>query len=211
VIGVIIADMVVHDQFKRVQKWPFLLRLAVQLALVAIAAVTQFIGPIRSGLNSGMNTVNVTHHTQITFADVIFVTCFLVVVESSTICQFVFGNVVMRMLGKLSAGLFLLAPAITFTVVPDLALSMHRSNSSSSAILGVSWAVLFLACFGLAIVFHLAVEIPSKLAGEYFAEFVSNWGRADSTTEAIRDANLKAKSALRAPVVAPAKLKPTRS
>jgi hypothetical protein len=209
---VAIADMVVHDQFKRIQKWPFLLRLSVQLALVAIACVTQWIGPIRDNINYGMNVVNVLHHTQIQFADVIFVTCFLLVVESSTICQFVFGNVVMRLLGKLTAGLFLLAPIMTFTVVPDLALSMHRSNSSSSAILGVSWAVLFLACFGLAIVFHFAVELPSKLAGEYFADFVTNWGHADSTTEAIRDANRKAKSALKAPVEAPAKLrKATRS
>ena len=179
--------MAAHDQFAKFQKWPFPIRVAVQIAILALGCVIEWVAPIRDHLNSGMATVNVLNHTQIQFADVIFVTCLLLIVETSPILQFVFGNIVMRLFGKLTAGIFLLAPAITFTVVPDLALSMSRSGSSGSAILGVSWVVLFLACFGLAIVFHFAVELPSKFAGEYFADFCMNWGREDETSEAIKE------------------------
>lgn len=199
--------MAAHGQFARIHKFPFLVKLALTIAIIAFGCAIEFIGPIRTNLNSALATVNVTDHTEIQFADIIFVACFLLAVEISQPLQWILGNVVMRLLGKLSAGLVLLAPSITFTVVPDLALSMSRSGSNGSAILGVTWVVLFLACFGLAIVFHFLVELPSKLAGEYFADFCMNWGRTDSTRAAIKEANAKAKSAIKAPVNAAGKLK----
>ena len=193
--------MAVHGQFRKMQKMNIGIRLALQLGLMTLGLVLQWINPVRNGLNNGMATVNVTGHTEITFADCILCFCTLFVVETSTWCQAVLGNIVMRMLGKLTTGLVLLSPAMVFTVVCDLALSMSNSNSGPSAILGVSWAVLFLACFGLAIVFHFLVELPSSLAGEYFADFVMDWGRADGTSAAIKEANKKARSDVKAPAI----------
>ena len=180
VLGVVICDMAVHGQFAKIQRWPFLLRLSLQLALAALGCAVEIVPVIRNNLNSGMATISIHGLAEyVNFSSCLCVALLLIVVETSTICQFIFGNVVMRLLGKLAAGIFILAPAITFTIVPDLALSMSNSGSGSSAILGVSWVVLFLTCFGLAIVFYFLVELPSKIAGEYFAEFCANWGRDD--------------------------------
>lgn len=155
--------MHVHGQFARVQKWPIYSRFVVWAILAGIACVTQFINPVRNNLNSGLATINVTNHPELTFADSIFVTCFLVGIETSIVAQHILGNVVMRLLGKLAAGIYLLSGVLTFTLVPNLALSMSNAGSAGSAILGVSWVVLFAASLGLAIPFHFFIELPSKV------------------------------------------------
>jgi peptidoglycan/LPS O-acetylase OafA/YrhL len=108
----------------------------------------------------------------------ILATCLFFVFETSAVLQVVFGNIVMRLLGKLAPGIYLLAPAITYTVVPTLGISLRNNGSSGSAVLGVTWVVCFAICVVAAIPFHFLVELPSKLAGEYFADFVEKWGRS---------------------------------
>lgn len=151
--------------------------MSLQIVVIVVAFVIQWVNPIRDHLNSDLATINVTSHGEITISDSILAVAILFVVETSPVLQFVFGNVVMKLLGRLSAGIYLLAPAITFTIVPDLALSLHNGGSKPNSILGITWVVLFFACFGLAIVFHFVVELPSKWAGEYFAYFIENWGK----------------------------------
>lgn len=207
-MGVVICDMAVHGVFERIQKWPFLLRLALQLTLVAIALVFQWINVIRDNVNSGMGTISVAGLNEVTFCDFIFVTCGLLVAETSTWTQFVFGNWVVRnTVGKLSAGMVLISPIILYTVIPHLAHSMDNSGAVGSSSLGVCWLVLFLATLGLSIIFYFIVEWPSKFAAEWFGNYCTNWGRSDEEEAARKAMNAKANEGVKAPNSAPARLK----
>ncbi|WAQ85581.1 hypothetical protein PtA15_6A209 [Puccinia triticina] len=98
-------------------------------------------------------------------------------VPTSEIGQLILSNIVFRVLGKLSAGIYLLAPAIVFTIVPTMALRLHDAQTSSAAgVLGISWCLLVAACFGFAIPFYLLVECPSKLLGELVVNNIEKLG-----------------------------------
>jgi hypothetical protein len=173
-----------HGHLHRIRsKWPAYQRLSLHAVLITIACITQFVPVIRNNINYGMSVINVQNHPELTFADSIFAFCWLFSIETSGIAQTVLGNVVMRNLGKLAAGIYLLAPAITFTVVPNLALSLHANGHSASSVLGTSWVVLFTVTVALAIPFHFFVELPSKLLGEMFSEMLEG---ADGSTKTVR-------------------------
>ncbi|GAA5932242.1 hypothetical protein JCM3775_001170 [Rhodotorula graminis] len=176
VLGLVIADMHAHGHLHRIRtKWATWKRLTLHAVLIAVALVTQWVPVLRDNINSGLHTINVTDHPEITFCDALFAACWLLCIETSGVAQTVFGNVVMRSLGKLAPGMVLLAPAITFTIVPDIALSMSNNGSSASAILGTTWVALFGIVFALSIAFHFVVELPSKMIGEVFVEALENW------------------------------------
>lgn len=173
-----------HGHLHRIRtKWPMYQRVALQAILIIVALVFQWVPVIRDNVNYGMSVINVQDHPELTFCDAIFCVCWLFVIETSGVAQVVFGNVVFRNLGKLSAGVYLLAPAITFTIVPNLALSMHNNGSSASSVLGLSWLVLFVVACACAIAFHFAVELPSKVMGEVVAELLEG---ADGSTKLIK-------------------------
>lgn len=182
--GLFIADMAAHGQTARIRKWPVTRRVLLWLVLTGVALVTQWVNPIRDGLDKGLAKINVTHHTEIAFTDCIFAIALLFIVETSEVAQMIFGNVFMRTVGRLSPGIYLLASPVVFTAVPDVALSMHNSGSNASAILGVSWALMFAVVVVCAVPFHFFVECPSKLAGEYAADFFERWGAVKETTKA---------------------------
>ncbi|KAK4702093.1 hypothetical protein P7C70_g4132, partial [Phenoliferia sp. Uapishka_3] len=182
IIGLLIADMHAHGHLHRIRtKWPMYQRLTLHGVLIAVALVTQWVPVVRDNINKGLAVINVQDHPELTFCDAIFASCWLFTIETSGLAQTVFGNVVMRNLGKLSAGIYLLAPAITFTIVPNIALSLHNKGSSASSVLGISWVVLFFITIALAIAFHFVVELPSKMLGEVVAEILEgNAGRGRS-------------------------------
>lgn len=136
----------------------------------------QWVPVIRDNINSGMATINVQNHPELTFCSSIFAFGWLFAIETSGLAQNILGNIVMRTLGKFAAGIYLLAPAITFTIVPDVALSLHNNGSSASTVLGVSWLVLFIIVVALAIPFHFFVELPSKMLGEVVVEILETTG-----------------------------------
>lgn len=176
ILGLVIADMHAHGHLHRIRtKWAAWQRLTLHAVLIAVALVTQWVPVIRDNINSGLHTINVTDHPEITFCDALFTACWLFCIETSGIAQTVFGNVVMRTLGKLAPGMVLLAPAITFTIVPDIALSMSNNGASASTVLGTTWVALFGIVFALSIAFHFVVELPSKMIGEVFVEALENW------------------------------------
>lgn len=156
-------------------RWPAYLRISLHAVLIAIALVFQWVPVIRDNVNYGMQVINVTDHVDITFCDAIFVACWLFCIETSGFAQNVFGNVVMRTLGKLAPGMYLLAPAITYTIVPDIALNMHNNGASASSVLGSTWIAMFAIVVALSIAFHFLVELPSKMIGEVICEMFENW------------------------------------
>jgi len=81
----------------------------------------------------------------------------------------------MRTLGKLAPGMYLLAPAITYTIVPDIALNMSNNGASASSVLGSTWIAMFAIVVALSIAFHFLVELPSKMIGEVICEMFENW------------------------------------
>ncbi|GAA6038976.1 hypothetical protein JCM8097_000136 [Rhodosporidiobolus ruineniae] len=176
ILGLIIADMHAHGHLHRIRtKWPAWQRLSLHAVLIAIALVFQWVPVIRDNVNHGLSVINVTGHPELTFCDSIFAACWLFCIETSGLAQNILGNVVMRTLGKLAPGMVLLAPAITFTVVPDIALNMHNSGSSASAVLGTCWVAMFFITVALSIAFHFVVELPSKMMGEVVVELLENW------------------------------------
>jgi hypothetical protein len=170
------ADLAAHDQFARIRSWHIAKRMVLQWALVALALVTQWVPVIRDNVNYGLSVINVEDHPDIAFCDSIFVFCLVFLVETSTILQKGFGNVVIRNLGKLAPGIYLLAPSILYTIIPDVALSMHGSGLTSHSVLGVSWLVLFILCHALAVVFYILIEIPSHIAAEWWADAAMTGG-----------------------------------
>jgi hypothetical protein len=141
------------------------------MAMVVLALVTQWVPVIRDNVNYGLSVINVEAHAELTFCDSIFVFCLVFLVETSVTLQMVLGNIVVRNLGNLAPGIYLLAPSILYSIVPDVATSMNASTiTSSSSVLGVSWVVLFIVCHALALVFYFAVEIPSYVAAEWWAD-----------------------------------------
>ncbi|GAA5995213.1 uncharacterized protein JCM10292_004602 [Rhodotorula paludigena] len=176
ILGLVIADMHAHGHLHRIRtKWPAWKRLSLHAVLIVVALVFQWVPPLRDHVNDGLQTINVTDHPELTFCDALFAFCWLLCIETSGVAQTVFGNVVMRTLGKLAPGIVLLAPAITFTIVPDIALSMHNNGSSASSVLGTTWVALFGIVVALAIAFHFVVELPSKMMGEVIVELFENW------------------------------------
>ncbi|KDE09630.1 hypothetical protein MVLG_00037 [Microbotryum lychnidis-dioicae p1A1 Lamole] len=180
IIGLVFADMHAHGHLHRIRtKWSTTGRLALHVTLIAIACVTQFVPILRDNINKGMATINVQNHPELTFCDTVFATCWLFAIETSGLAQNILGNMVMRTFGKASAGMYLLAPAITYTIVPDLALNMHNNGSSASSVLGVSWLVLFIVTVILSVLFHFVVELPSKMFGEVVAELLEGEGESE--------------------------------
>ena len=178
IVGLVLTDISVHGHFSRMKKWPFMRILALQILLIAVACALMFINIVRDNLNRGLATINIGDHDEIQFTDLIFVTCFFLVFETSSILQVVFGNIVMRWLGRLAPGMYLICPAIVYTLVPTLGVSLSNNGLSGSGILGTTWVVTFAISIVAAIVFYFAVELPSKKAGEMFANFVKDWGRS---------------------------------
>ncbi|KWU46719.1 hypothetical protein RHOSPDRAFT_3080, partial [Rhodotorula sp. JG-1b] len=173
VLGLVIADMHAHGHLHTIRtKWALWQRLSLHAVLIAIALVFQWVPVLRDNVNSGMATINVTDHPELTFCDALFAVCWLFCIETSGLAQNILGNVVMRSLGKLAPGMVLLAPAITFTIVPDIALNMHNNGSSAQAVLGTCWIAMFAITVALSIAFHFFVELPSKMIGEVFAELM---------------------------------------
>lgn len=185
IIGLALSDIAAHGHFARVRKWPFMRTLAIHIVLLGIALVFQFVNPLRDNVNKGLAVINITNHDEIQICDVIFVTCIFLIFETSKIAQMVFGNIVMRMLGKLAPGMYLLCSPITFTAVPTLAVSLSNNGTSGSGILGVTWVVCFAISVVAAIPFHFLVELPSKLAGEYVVEFAEKWGRTEEEKDQL--------------------------
>lgn len=116
--------------------------------------------------------MNVQDHPELTFADSIFAFCIVFAVETSGVAQWFFGNVVMRNLGKLSAGMYLLAPSIVFAIIPPFAASLNKKGTSMANTLLYSWLVVLGSGMGLAVLFHFFVELPSKVMGEMVAEVI---------------------------------------
>lgn len=179
IIGLAFSDLAAHGHFARVRKWPFVRTMAIHIILLGIALAFQFVNPLRDNVNYGLSVINVSNHDEIQICDVIFVTCIVLIFETSKIAQMIFGNIVMRMLGKLAPGMYLLSSPITYTIVPSLAVSLSNNGTSGSGILGVTWVVCFAVSVVAAIPFHFLVELPSKLAGEYVIEFLQKWGRSE--------------------------------
>lgn len=176
ILGVVIADMHAHGHLHTIRtKWPLWARLTLHAVLIAIALVFQWVPTLRDNVNSGLATINITDHPELTFCDALFAVCWLFCIETSGLAQNIFGNVVMRNLGKLAPGMVLLAPAITFTAVPDIALHMSNNGASAQAVLGTCWIAMFAIVVALSVVFHFLVELPSKMIGEVFAELMENW------------------------------------
>ncbi|GAA5891114.1 hypothetical protein JCM6882_006426 [Rhodosporidiobolus microsporus] len=176
IIGLVIADMHAHGHLHKIRtKWPVWQRLSLHAVLIAIALVFQWVPVIRDNVNSGLSTINVTDHDDLTFCDAIFAACWLFCIETSGLAQNILGNVVMRTLGKLAPGMVLLAPAITFTIVPDIALNLSNNGSSASTVLGTCWVALFFIVLALSVAFHFVVELPSKMIGEVVVELLENW------------------------------------
>lgn len=182
-IGMVMSDMAAHGHWAKIRKQPWTRALILQVVLIGVALALQFVNPARNALNNAFATINVTGNTDLTICDLIFATCFMIVFETSPICQAVLGNIVMRYLGKLAPGIYLLAPAITYTVVPTLGISLKNSGTSGSGVLGVTWVVCFAVCVVAAIPFHFLVEYPSKIAGNYFGNFVTRWGARDDDAQ----------------------------
>jgi peptidoglycan/LPS O-acetylase OafA/YrhL len=195
IIGLALSDIAAHGHFARIRNWPFMRTIAIHIVLLAIALAFQFVNPLRDNVNKGLAVINVTNHDEIQICDVIFVACIFLIFETSKIAQVIFGNIVMRMLGKLAPGMYLLCAPITFTVVPSLAVSLSNNGTSGSGILGVTWVVCFAISVIAAIPFHFLVELPSKLAGEYTINFLEKWGR----TEEERLQMIKGPEASKAP------------
>ena len=179
IAGLVLADMHAHGHLHRIRtKWPFYQRALLHVVLIATALVTQWVPIIRNNVNFGLSVINVQDHPELTFCDSIFAISLLICIETSGFAQRILGNVVMRNLGKLSAGMYLLAPSLVFTIIPTLAISLNNNGSSSANVLGVSWLVLFGAGVMFAAIFHVVVELPSKLAGEVVTELLEG---ADGT------------------------------
>ncbi|KAA1101873.1 hypothetical protein PGT21_031900 [Puccinia graminis f. sp. tritici] len=177
ITGLLIADMAAHGQIAKLRKMPMMSRIGMRLGLLVLALATQWVPIIRDNLNMGMAKINVQSHGELTFADWIFVTVILFIVETSEVAQMILSNVVFRLLGKLSAGIYLLAPAIVFTIVPTMALRLHDTQTYQAAgVLGISWCLLVGACFGSAVLFYLVVECPSKLLGEVVVNSIEKLG-----------------------------------
>lgn len=117
-----------------------------------------------------MAVLNVAHHGELTFCDSIFAFCLLYAVETCGLAQELLGSVGMRCLGQLSAGIYLLAPAIVYAVVPPVATALHENGTSLATTLFVSWVVLCGCGLVLAVVFHFLVELPSKVIGELICD-----------------------------------------
>ncbi|GAA5972274.1 hypothetical protein JCM11641_002385 [Rhodosporidiobolus odoratus] len=176
ILGLVLADMHAHGHLHKIRtKWPAWQRLSLHAALIAIALVFQWVPVIRDNVNKGLAVINVTDHDDLTFCDAIFAFCWLFAIETSGLAQNILGNVVMRTLGKLAPGMVLLAPAITYTIVPDIALNMHNNGSSASSVLGTCWVAMFFIVVALSIAFHFVVELPSKMIGEVIVELFENW------------------------------------
>lgn len=192
ILGLVLADMHAHGHLHRIRaKWSAFQRLSLHLVLIVVACVFQFVPVLRDNVNKGMAVINVQDHPELTFCDAIFAFGWLFAIETSGLAQNILGNIVMRTLGKFSAGLFLLAPAITFTIVPDVALSLHNGGSSASTVLGVSWMVLFIVTLALAIAFHFVVELPSKMLGEVVVEILETSDQSWRTAGAgVKDGKL---------------------
>lgn len=177
ILGLILADMHAHGHLHRIRtRWPAWQRLSLHAVCIVVACVCQWVPVIRDNINSGMATINVQNHPELTFCSSIFAFGWLFAIETSGIAQNILGNIFMRTLGKFAAGIYLLAPAITFTIVPDVALSLHNNGSSASTVLGVSWLVLFIVVVALSIPFHFLVELPSKMMGEVIVELLETSG-----------------------------------
>jgi len=200
IIGLALSDIAAHGHFARMRKWPFMRTLAIHIVLLGIALAFQFVNPLRNNVNKGLSVINVTDHDEIQFCDVIFVTCIFLIFETShKIVHVIFGNVVMRMLGKLAPGMYLLCNPITYTVVPSLAVSLSNNGTSGSGILGVTWVVCFAISLVAAIPFHFLVELPSKLAGEYFIDFMEKWGRREDEAPLVKGPQSKAPKKIAGP------------
>lgn len=177
ILGLILADMHAHGHLHRIRtRWPAWQRLTLHAVCIVVACVVQWVPVIRDNINSGMATINVQNHPELTFCSSVFAFGWLFAIETSGLAQNILGNVFMRTMGKFAAGIYLLAPAITFTIVPDVALSLHNNGSSASTVLGVSWLVLFIIVLALAVPFHFFVELPSKMMGEVVVELLESWG-----------------------------------
>ncbi|KAI8457063.1 hypothetical protein BY996DRAFT_4578843 [Phakopsora pachyrhizi] len=177
ITGLFIADMAAHGQTAKLRKMPIAMKLAFRIGLLTIALCTQWIGVVRSNLNSVMATINVQSHKEIAFADWVFVTVILLIVETSEVAQLILSNIVFRVLSKMTAGLYLLAPAIVFTIVPSVALKLHDSQVyQASGVLGLSWLILIGVAMAGSIAFYLFIECPSKLIGELLVDWVEKLG-----------------------------------
>lgn len=199
-IGLVFTDIAVHGHFARMRKWPFMRIFAIQLLLIAAACALMFINIVRDNINKGMSIINVGDHAELQFVDLIFVTCFFFVFETSNILQIIFGNVVMRWLGKLAPGMYLICPAIVYTLVPTLGVSLSNNGLSGSGILGTTWVVTFAISIVAAIAFFFIVEVPSRMAGEAFANFITNWGRsADEMKATLKAPNAPAPKKISGP------------
>ncbi|KAG0146785.1 hypothetical protein CROQUDRAFT_656973 [Cronartium quercuum f. sp. fusiforme G11] len=177
ITGLLIADMAAHGHTARLRKLPLVFRLSIRGVLLVLAVVTQFVPVVRNNLNSALATINVQAHTEIAFADWIFVTCVLSILETSELAQKILSLSPFKLLGKLSPGIYLLAPAIVFTIVPDVALSLHDSGTyQASSVLGLSWLLLLAICLGGSIAFHFFIECPSQLFGEVIADLFERLG-----------------------------------
>jgi hypothetical protein len=167
--------MAAHGRFAQIQSWHILKRFTLQLAFVAVAIVTQWVSVVRDNVNRGLAVINVEDHPEITFCDSIFVLCLVLLIETSTWGQKLFGNIVVRNLGKLAPGMYLLAPSILYGIIPSVATKMHGSGLTNS-ILGVSWIVLFVLCHALAVLLYVLVEVPSQIASEWWADAAMSGG-----------------------------------
>jgi peptidoglycan/LPS O-acetylase OafA/YrhL len=121
-----------------------------------------------------MAVINVQNHPELTFCDSIFAFCVLFCLETSGAAQWALGNVVMRWLGKLSAGMYVLAPSIVYAIIPPVAATLNANGTSLSNTLLISWLILFGSGLAFAIVFHFFVELPSKLMGELFCDAIES-------------------------------------
>ncbi|MBW0524628.1 hypothetical protein O181_064343 [Austropuccinia psidii MF-1] len=144
--GLVIADMAAHGHTAKLRKLNLISRISLRIGLLILAFAIQWIPFIRDHLNSAMSKINVQSHNEITFADWILVSVILFVVETSDLAQTVLSNIFFRIMSKLSAGIYLIAPAIVFTLVPTVALKLHDTHTyQAGGVLGISQ--ILINCF----------------------------------------------------------------
>lgn len=190
IVGLVITDLSVHGHFTKIQNWSLIQRSILQFSLLGFGLTIQWIPIIRDSVNKAFAVLNVQDHPELKFVDSIFVVIFLLLIEISPWAQNVLNFSWFVKGGKLSAGIYLLAPSIVFGLIPHLALAMHDQHYSGSTILGVSWLVLFVTASLGGGIFWGLVQVPSKWVREKFREGMMRDSKQDEgekvTLRAVR-------------------------
>ncbi|EJU03617.1 hypothetical protein DACRYDRAFT_99215 [Dacryopinax primogenitus] len=188
-LGYVIYDM--STMFlPRIRRMPLVQRLLVQATLLALIIIFEFITPTRNAIDMGMAAWNVRNVTQIQFGDTMFVTLALLWVEITPWAQIVLGNFLVRYLFILTPGMYLLTPALSYTLVPSV-MSHFAHPFTNAGALFAAWAVLLITVILLSLVFYFLVVYPSAYASRWLCSFFVSWG-PDADPDSFADTTVPA-------------------